>query len=247
MLLPARLSRFRRIILFGIATAMIGAAALFSFDKIRLSLDALRSYFEVRSYTTNAEIERLRLEGEIQLRDQEIAFLKEALGVEKTTDSSFLKVTSSRIILARVLATSPAFLRHTLVLDKGETEGIEPGMIVFLPPNRYVGRIEEVRERTSLARTVLHSEARLFGRAKENKAYGVVKGSFGTGIIFSGLAETGVPKLSEEVTSVGSTMQDGMVLGTVAETFHKADVLKFEARLIPAFEGLPRFVFLIKP
>lgn len=247
MLSPSRLLRFRRILLFGVTIALIAAAALFSFDKLRLSLDAMRSYFENQSAAGREKTERLRLESEMQLRDQEIAFLKESLGLEKTNDSSPPRATSSPVILARVLGTSPAFLRHTLVLDQGETEGIEPGMVVFLPPNRYVGRIEEVKERISFARTILHSQARVFGRVKESKAYGVVEGSFGTGSIFSGLTETGVPKVSEEVTSVGGTIQDGMMLGTIAEIIHKADVSKFEARLTPAFEGLPPFVFLIRP
>lgn len=237
----------RKPFFWGVLGVSAVAAALFSFDMIKLSLGAIGSYFQARSDSAGEKAARLHLESEINLRDDEIAFLRETFNLEKVYGGYPLKATSTRAILARVLGTKPAFLRHTLILDQGETEGIEPGMVVFLPPNRYVGRIEEVSERVSFARTVLHSGAGVFGRAKESEAYGIVEGSFGTGAVFSGLTETGVPKVSEEVMSVGGTMREGMVLGTVAEIFHKADVSKFEARLTPAFEGLPQFVFLIRP
>lgn len=243
----SRLFGVRKAVLWTAGAAVIAGAALFSFDMIRLSFAAARDYLEKTADPTGQKAARLKLEAEIELRDQEIAFLKEALGLDKASGDSLLKATSTRSTLARVLGTSPGYLRHTLILDQGETEGIEPGMAVFLPPNRYVGRIEEVRERTSLARTIVHPASRLFGRAKETNALGILEGKFGTGAVFSGLTETGVPKVSEEVLSMGGGVREGMVLGTVAETFHKADVSKFEARLTPAFEGLPQFVFLIKP
>lgn len=243
----SRLFGVRKAVLWAAATAVIAGAALFSFDMIRLSFAAAREYLETAADPMGQKAARLELEAEIGLRDQEIAFLKEALDLDKSRGNSILKATSTRSTLARVLGTSPGYLRHTLILDQGETEGIEPGMVVFLPPNRYVGRIEEVRERVSFARTIVHPDARLFGRAKETNALGIAEGKFGTGAVFSGLTETGVPKASEEVVSVGGGVREGMVLGTVAETFHKADVSKFEARLIPAFKGLPQFVFLLRP
>jgi hypothetical protein len=241
-----RLPRARKAVFLAAALFAIGWAALFSLDIMRLSFAALRSYVQALKGAGQEELTR-RLEAEVQLRDQEIAFLRGTLAIGNVSGGSSLKATTSRAILARVLGTRPAFLKHTLILDQGETEGIEPGMVVFLPPNRYVGRIEEVGEQVSLARTVLNPEVRIFGRAEESRAYGVIEGHFGTGAVFSGLTETGVPKVSEEVTSVGGTIQEGMALGRVAEIFHRADVSQFKARLTPAFEGLPQFVFLIRP
>lgn len=222
------------------------AAGLLFFSRGRvlfwaLGLPArLKDLVRLQELLSGEREEALRFAGELAALESENAFLRDALEIPRVASSS-------RVLVGRVLTTRPQFLSHTLVIDQGRLAAVEPGMVVFLSSRRYVGRVEEVFERTSLVRTVFHPASAVVARTAEANVKGLVQGRFASGIVFWGLVERGLPAAGQEVVSAGEGFGGGFGLGRIQTVRRDAGEATFRADLVPAFEGVPEFVLLLRP
>ncbi len=60
------------------------------------------------------------------------------------------KVTSEPMILASVIIRPPRSPYDSIVIEGGENEGVHPGMIAYAELQYAIGRVTEVKERTSI-------------------------------------------------------------------------------------------------
>lgn len=212
-----------------------GVLLLESFGSLQaLSLSRWRTLRESEHLLTQERRERERLELEIRRYEGENAFLKERAGL---TGSS-----PGRVMLAEVLAFSPPFFRHSLVIDKGSVDGVVSGMIVVLPPQTYVGRIEEVSERTARVETPFHPASRIIAETKPGGMKGLVQSRFGSGLLFSGSkGDAAHLERNTEVVTASGSLPAGLLVGRIRT------VEEGTAFLEPALDERPSYVFLVKP
>lgn len=95
--------------------------------------------------------------------------LQKILPADKPLDSCILE--SYHIIDAQVISNSINQRNNHFMIDKGRTDGIQPGMGV-ISPHGIVGIIDHVGEKYATAISILHSAARISASIKRNQFFG---------------------------------------------------------------------------
>lgn len=157
---------------------------------------------------------------EAQAATSENAQLRRALAFERTF--------GHRIQAAEVIARGPEPLARTLTIDRGSSDGLQPGMVVA-SSGGLVGRLIQVSPHSAVVQTLADPSSRV-------NAYDAVSGLEGT-VIGGGTTLTmelparanAVLKPGEWVLSsgVGSTYPRGLVVGQVA-SFRRQDTATLE-------------------
>jgi rod shape-determining protein MreC len=198
----------------GDGLAVLGDAAKLRSDNQRLAADnrALR--------------QRLAL---LEAAGKENAELRKALAFER----SF----GHKLLAAEVIARSPDGLSRTVTIDRGRSDGVQPGMVV-VNGSGLVGRVLEAGAHSAGIQTLVDAQSRV-------NAYTAVSGLEGTVIGQGGplqmtvLAKPGVAARPGEwalTSGIGGTYPRGILVGQVAE-FHRRDSATLEtADLAPAID-----------
>ena len=100
---------------------------------------------------------------------QENEFLRQALDLKKEG--------GRKIVLGTILSFDPFGAADSLVIDKGEKNGITAGDAVVLWGNVLVGRVKEVAEKESRVLLITSAQSRVTAVSEDDKAKGVVSGS----------------------------------------------------------------------
>ena len=93
--------------------------------------------------------------------------------------TAMLKISSSfptwNMVGARVISASPTYWQDTLIVDKGEKDGIEKDMVVVFGSS-VVGRVVEVSGHTAKIMTLIDSQSAVSGIIERSRENGIVKG-----------------------------------------------------------------------
>ncbi|MDP3794401.1 MAG: rod shape-determining protein MreC [bacterium] len=182
---------------------------------------------------------------------RENAFLRQSLNVDGES--------RPRVVLARVLGVRPGLGRKRLIVDQGSAEGIEEGVIAFLPlpghhatsteglSGTYVGRTVRVGEHNAEIQTVLDAEYIMGGQIRQTPIQGIVQARFGTGLVFRGTSEGVLVRVGQEVSTVESDTPGTFLLGTIGQVDQEPGQVEFTAALELPYAGTPEFVWLFKP
>ncbi len=154
-------------------------------------------------------------------------------------------------IAATVVTNTLARPRNFLTLDKGSLDGVEKEMAVLTPEGSIVGYVMDVRERASVAISLLNTEFRTSGRIKGEDYLGSVLWQGG---------DTGYATLSEiqkyaelsvgdtVVTDYSSRFPRGVEIGTV-ESWEMTSLGYFNVRvkLATRFASLHKVLLVRHP
>ncbi len=155
---------------------------------------------------TTADLNELKLENQ-QLR--------------KMLDAKESKLTDYKLRLAEVVARSPDRWNHTMIIDKGTKDGMQPNMAVITPEG-YIGRIQSVSNFSSQVELVTDIErGNHIGGIVQGKEhiYGVVEGYVPKNNLLImrkiPMQEDIQPKHLIITSGLGGTIPRGLVLGEV--------------------------------
>lgn len=160
------------------------------------------------------------LERESDLLRNKINSLNEAyLENERLRESlAFKQKSSLKLIPARVVARFADSWSSSVIIDKGSSNGIRPGMgvITYLG---LVGRIMEVTSSTSKVMLLSDPSLGVSSFIQRSRQEGLVSGTLGNNLIMKYLPEEADMKIGDVVVSSGlnSTYPKGILIGKIIE------------------------------
>ncbi|NTW14016.1 MAG: rod shape-determining protein MreC [Candidatus Moranbacteria bacterium] len=139
--------------------------------------------------------------------------------------------------------------RGFVVIDRGNRQGVMPGMPVLSASGALVGTVSETYPGSSTIMLLANSDSAVGGITAEQGTKGVIRGDRGLGIAFSMVLRADALAAGDRVVTTGSAegMPAGLFVGTVSSVQDTADRLFREATIVPPEEiGKVHFLFVVK-
>lgn len=161
----------------------------------------------------------------------------------------FKKTKNMQLVSCGVLALDPQGISDTIVLSCGEENGAREGQAI-ISQGYLVGIIIHVGNRTSTAILITNINSSVDARVNSYSTEGVVKGSFGSGIVLDLIPQNSQINKGDLVTTAGisDVVPKNILIGSVGETVSRqSDLFKKAALISPVkFHDL-EFVFAVIP
>jgi rod shape-determining protein MreC len=121
---------------------------------------------------------------------------------------------------------------EAVFIDKGDRQGIRPGMPVLIGGGVLVGRVKDVSYNQSSVELILSKNSNISAELESGEK-GIVRGEYGTSAILDMIPQTAQIKNQDEVITSGlnGDIPRGMLIGYVKEVLPSTDYL-FQAASI---------------
>jgi rod shape-determining protein MreC len=189
--------------------------------------------------------------------EDKIAGLERQLETAKETDREnarlrklleFKETQTVRAIPARVIGWDISPWRKMIILDRGQSSGIQKNMSVVVAEG-LVGRVFEAGPHTARVLILLDPESRVSALASESRAQGVAEGNGSELLSLEYLDLDAKVELGETVLTSGATalFTKGLLIGKVQAISKAADGLHLSAEIKPAvsFKALEEVLCLV--
>jgi len=134
-----------------------------------------------------------------------------------------------------VIGQDPQGLGSWLMIGKGGSDGIRTGMPVIVSNGILVGKVDEVGPDSSKVRLLTDSESAVNVNDLETSARGLIKGTYGLGLIMDMVAQTDALNEGDTVitSGLGGEVPKGLLIGRIQEIKASPDKLFQQAIVIP--------------
>jgi rod shape-determining protein MreC len=129
-----------------------------------------------------------------------------------------------------------------IVISKGSNDGLRQGMPVIVSGSIFIGKIDELFPGTSRVILATNPQSSINVIDTETEAKGIMRGRYGTGLIFDMILPTDVVKRGDEVVAsgIGGDVPRGLLLGKIQEASYSDDRLFQQAflrlRIFPSWK-----------
>jgi len=148
-----------------------------------------------------------------------------------------------------VIGQDPQRLGSWIMIDKGETSGLKPGMPVIAYEGIIVGKIEEVFRNSSKVILLTDSESAINTSDLETGARGILKGEYGLGIVLDLVTQTDALNVGDTImtSGLGGDLPKGLLVGKIREIKTTSDKLFQQAVVVPRIKYTDlETIFVIK-
>lgn len=163
------------------------------------------------------------------LLDEENVALREQL--------AFTKRSTSTPIIGYVVGKSIDNTANTVIIDRGETDGVVMNAPVIVGDGILVGKIAKVNPHTAVVRLLNDPQSKVAATVlNKDKSIGLVEGGFGISVILTTVLQTDTLTAGDVIVTSGleELIPRGLLIGTVA-TVEKENHRPFqEATITPA-------------
>ncbi len=138
-------------------------------------------------------------------------------------------------VAARIVGRNPSSLFKMILINRGESDGLRPGLPVVAVPG-VVGRILETSWNVSRVLLIIDESSNIDAVVQENRVQGVLQGASSTGCNLKYVSKTAEVKAGDVVISsgMGGVFPKGLPLGVVryaskkeADLFQRVNVAPF--------------------
>lgn len=171
----------------------------------------------------------------------ENATLKKELGFVQTSQKALQPCT--------VLNLNPKELSDAMILSCGESNGIAEGQAV-LSQGYLVGKVLHVGKYTSTALLITNANSTVDATLSKNNTEGVIKGSFGSGIVFDLVSQNADMQKGDIIVTAGinNNIAKNILIGEVGDVLSKPnDLFKKVSVSSPINFHNISYVFVVKP
>ncbi len=161
----------------------------------------------------------------------------------------FVKGAKLNLVPCVVLAQNPLDLTDTVVLDCGSAEGVQEGHAI-VSEGFLAGKIIYAGETTSTALLATNSKFSADAQLSRNAANGVVRGSFGSGLLLDQISQNAAVEKGWQVVTAGinEKIPKNILIGEVGDTLStQNELFKQTTVLSPVHFSNLEFVFVVKP
>ncbi len=148
-----------------------------------------------------------------------------------------------------VLSRDPQNTSDALILDCGEGTGIKAGQAVI--SNGYlVAKVVFVGSNTSTAVLITNSQSSIDARVSRNNVEGIIKGSFGSGLVFDLVSQSAdvVPNDLVVTAGIDPDIPKNILIGQIGQELSgQNDLFKRLTLVSPIKAHALDYVFVVKP
>lgn len=164
-----------------------------------------------------------RENAELEQRIDELSFENSRLQTAKAENAAlrralnFQEQQTYETIPAEVSALDPTGFSQTIVINKGESDGVILGQAVIAPPGLLVGRVTKTYRTTSEVTLITDPSMTISGEVTETGARGLVKGEHGLSLILDLVTQNEVIKSGDRIITSGlaGDFPRGLLVGEI--------------------------------
>ncbi len=195
----------------------IGARFFNSTNRLATAINGftygIKEYFALRQVNQNLAEENRRLREQLQVQHQMRYYAADSIA-----DST--RLDQFRFISARVINNSVSRFTNFLTIDRGEQDGLRPGMAV-IGPDGVVGKIKATGRRFSIVTSLLNVDVMVSARLKRTGHFGTTQwdGADPDYTLFKYLPRHVQPVVGDTIVTAGfsGVFPEGLLIGTIAE------------------------------
>jgi rod shape-determining protein MreC len=241
----------RRPLSGGVGGAMMAFAAPFQALATRVANAAeglWRDYFSLVSIARQNQLLKQQLSRSIQVTVRQHELELENNRLRELLD--FKRISSGPAIAAQIIGKDPSAWYKTVILDKGQSDGVQKGLPAVTAFG-VVGQIVETATHQSRLLLIIDRNSAVDALVQRTRARGIVKGDSQQECYMDYVMHEDDVRIGDQVISSGfdGVYPKGLLLGTVsAINFQGSDNFK-EVRIKPAvdFDKLEEVLIFLKP
>lgn len=187
---------------------------IFPAKVIKITADGTNNFFSFLYHAKTADEENLLLRKEnAELKAQNALYRAKISQIEKLQSYGV----SYRTLLCSVIARDPGNWFKTLVIDKGENDGVKDNMTVFLPQG-VIGRTIQTQKTSSGVLLAIDKASNISVLVNQSREFGIAEGA-GEKISMKFFTRDIKAKEGDEVltSGLGGTFPKGLMLGRIKE------------------------------
>lgn len=150
---------------------------------------------------------------------------------------------------AFVVSRDPQGLGSWIMIDKGSSAGLIPGMPVIVSDGILIGKIDAVYASSAKVSLLSDSNSVVNALDIETEAKGIIRGEYGLGLTLDMVAQTDVLNVGDIVVTsgLGGDLPKGLTIGKIQEVRSTPDKLFQQAVLMPRIKySKLETIFVIK-
>ncbi|MEN9963355.1 MAG: rod shape-determining protein MreC [Bacteroidota bacterium] len=231
----AKYSKFHEAALGGITNEMTG--------KVNSKYYNVQSYFHLKSTNDSllAANEALynRLQENFQIRDTSVEIKTDTLALD-----SLEQHRTFRYMKAHIVSNSLNTSNNYMVLDRGKSGGVFPGMGVIDPVGSAIGIVVEANENYAVVMSLLHKDSHISGKLQTGGETGTLNWNGGDPSILNltGVSKSAKVKKGDEVITSGysTSFPKGMKIGKVEAVYKEksSNLFRISIRTAANFHDL---------
>jgi len=231
-----------------IAISLIAPFQKASTSSIRFVRDIWRHYFFVVNVAKENDNYQKALnkafENNIQLKEFELSNsrLRNLLNFKKTI--------TDRVLSAEVIGKDPSPWFKTVLIDKGENDGVETGMAVVVPKG-IAGQVTDVSANYSKVLLIIDHNSAVDALVQNDRARGIIQGDAAGQCLFKYVLRKHDIKIGDIVVSSGldGVFPKGLAVGYVSAVIKPKSGISQDVTVSPYvdFEKLEEVLIVLNP
>ncbi|MBN4065220.1 rod shape-determining protein MreC [Desulfocapsa sp. AH-315-G09] len=206
------------------------------FSKISLSAISLKNQY-IDLWNLREENDQLRNElatYHMQLDEYRSAYSRNRF---LEAELAFKKRVSFPSLMARVVGKDPSFWFQTLIVDRGENDGVVTGMVAR-NSRGVVGQVLQVSDNYSKILLANAPSSAIDAIVQKSRVRGILKGAGEQGYILQYVLKNGDVEEGDVVVTagIGGVFPPGITLGTVSRVYSKRRGMFLEIEVKPAVD-----------
>ena len=150
---------------------------------------------------------------------------------------AFKKRESFPALMARVVGKDPSFWFQTLIVDRGENDGVVTGMVAR-NSRGVVGQVVQVSDNYSKILLANAPSSAIDAIVQKSRVRGILKGAGEQGYILQYVLKNGDVEEGDRIVTagIGGVFPPGITLGTVSKVYSKRRGMFLEIEVKPAVD-----------
>ncbi len=183
--------------------------------------------------------ENQRLKAMLRTYEEDLADYREAyttyLRLQQELD--FRKGTDFPPLTARVIGKDPSFWFHTIIVDRGENDGVVEGMVAQNSKG-IVGQVIHVSNNYSKVLLAIAPSSAIDVFVQKNRVRGILKGAGEKGYLLHYVLKNAEVARGDYIVTagIGGVFASGVPVGTVAEVHRKTRGMFLEIEVEPSVD-----------
>ncbi|HEX3095529.1 MAG TPA: rod shape-determining protein MreC [Patescibacteria group bacterium] len=217
---------------------------------VRSIADPIHTFFSTLSSLRSVVRENAALHNQVtQLQQQQVQFDKLKTDNDLLREELKFKAQSKMSLEpCTVLSIDPQELSDAMVLSCGKEQGIQEGQAV-ISQGYLIGKITYVGSYNSTALLISNAQSSIDAQLSKNNTEGVVKGSFGSGMVFDLVSQNADVNAGDLVVTAGINprIPKDILIGQVGQVLSgKNDLFKKMSVTSPIRQRAVEFVYVVK-
>ena len=200
---------------------------------------AARNFWEDYLDLLSIREENQRLKAMLKSYEEDLSTYREAyttyLRLQQELD--FRKGTDFPPLTARVIGKDPSFWFHTIIVDRGENDGVVEGMVA-LNSNGIVGQVIHVSNNYSKVLLAIAPSSAIDVFIQKSRVRGILKGVGENGYLLHYVLKNAEVHRGDHIVTagIGGVFASGIPVGTVAEVHRKTRGMFLEIEVEPTVD-----------